>query len=217
MIRVVIADEHCIMRQGLRALLERTDDIEVVGEAEDGQQALALIEQLAPDVIVMDITMPRLNGLETAARMRALGTNTQAVILSMHSDAVSVRQALRTGVRGYLLKRSVAEELPLAIRAASRKEIYLTPSVSGPIFDDLINHQPLTDTEEGLAKLSTRERQVLQSIAEGMTSGAIASALSISAKTVEKHRASLMGKLNVQSVADLVRIATKHGLVSLDE
>lgn len=216
MIRVVIADGHAIMRQGLRALLERTDDIQVIGEAEDGQHACELVEQLVPDVIVLDIALPRLNGLETAARLRALGTSTRAVILSEHSDSVSVRQALQNGVCGYLLKRSVAEELPLAIRAASRKEIYLTPSVSGPLLEGLIA-PPVGKTAQGFDALTTREREVLQLIAEGKTNRAIASALRISDKAVEKHRAGLTAKLNVRDTAGLVRIAVQRGLVSLDE
>ncbi len=217
MIRVAIADAHNIMRQGLRALLERTDDIQVVGEAEDGQHACELVEQLAPDVIVIDIALPRLNGLETAARLRALGANTQAVILSEHSDSVSVRQALQNGVCGYLLKRSVAEELPLAIRAASRKEIYLTPSVSGPLLEGLIAGQTDGNGKEGFDALTTREREVLQLVAEGKTNRAIANLLHLGDKTIEKHRASLAAKLNVRDIAGLVRIAVQHGLVSLDE
>ncbi len=217
MIRVVIADAHHIMRQGLRALLERTDDIQIIGEAEDGQQACELVEQLAPEVIVMDLAMPRLNGLEVVARLRARGVTTPVVILSEHSDSVSVRQALQSGVYGYLLKRSVAEELPLAIRAASRKEIYLTPSVTAPLLQGLIEDQSAQQVKTGFDALTSREREVLQLVAEGKTNRAIAHALHLSDKMVEQHRASLTAKLNVRDTAGLVRLAIQHGLVSLDE
>jgi|YNPNPStandDraft_1061719.scaffolds.fasta_scaffold13499_1 DNA-binding NarL/FixJ family response regulator len=217
MIRVVIADAHHIMRQGLRALLERTDDIQIIGEAEDGQQACELVEQLAPEVIVMDLAMPRLNGLEVVARLRARGVTTPVVILSEHSDSVSVRQALQSGVYGYLLKRSVAEELPLAIRAASRKEIYLTPSVTAPLLQGLIGDQSAQQVKTGFDALTSREREVLQLVAEGKTNRAIAHALHLSDKMVEQHRASLTAKLNVRDTAGLVRLAVQHGLVSLDE
>lgn len=217
MIRVVIADAHHLMRQGLRALLEHTDDIQVVGEAEDGQHACELVEQLAPDVLVMDIEMPRLNGLETAARLRAQNASARSVILSADSDSMSVRQALRNGVSGYLLKRSVAEELPLAIRAASRKEIYLTPDVLGPLIEELINRQPAEMDRSGFDTLTSREREVLQLLAEGKTNREIAGALNVSAKAVEKHRTSLIAKLNIRDTVGLVRLAVQHHLVSLDE
>lgn len=217
MIRVVIADAHHIMREGLRALLERTDDIQVIGEAEDGLQACELVEQLTPDVLVMDLEMPRLNGLEIAARLRAQSASAQSVILSTHSDSMSVRQALRNGVCGYLLKRSVAEELPLAIRAASRKEIYLTPSVSGPLIEGLINGESGVSSQQGFDALTSREREVLQLIAEGKTQNEIARALQLSLKSVKKYCADLTAKLNVRETAGLVRIAVQHHLVSLDE
>jgi DNA-binding NarL/FixJ family response regulator len=217
MIRVVIADAHHIMRQGLRALLERTDDIQIIGEAEDGQQACELVERLAPDVIVMDLAMPRLNGREVVARLRARGITTQVVILSEHSDSVSVRQAVQSGVCGYLLKRSVAEELPLAIRAARRKEIYLTPSVTVPLLQGLIEEQTAHQVKTGFDALTLREREVFQLVAEGKTNRAIAHALHLSAKMVEQHRANLTAKLNVRDTAGLVRLAVQHGLVSLDE
>jgi len=214
-IRVIVADDHHLVRQGIRALLERADDIEVVGEAADGQEAVELVQRLGPDVLVMDIAMPRLNGTQATERVRALGTATQVVILSMHSDETLVRQTLRRGARGYLLKRSVTEELLLAVRAAHRGETYLSPAISAPLLDEFLA-RPADSEEHGLFdRLTPREREVLQLIAEGHTNTAIAQMMNVSVKTVEKHRASLMSKLNVHDVATLIRTAIKHGLVFL--
>lgn len=215
MIRVVIADDHNLVRQGIRALLEKAPDIEVVGEAEDGQQAIELVEQFVPDVLVIDISMPRLNGLQAAERVRALRLPTQIVMLSMHSDDTLVKQALRNGARGYLLKRAVTEELLLTIRAASHHETYLSPSIASSILEDFLAH-PSNDELSPLDRLSPRESEVLQLIAEGKTNNTIAQLMQISVKTVEKHRASVMSKLNVHDIASLTRLAIKYGLVVVD-
>jgi DNA-binding NarL/FixJ family response regulator len=216
-IRVIVADDHHLVRQGIRVLLERADDIEVVGEAADGQGALELVQRLAPDVLVMDIAMPRLDGVQATERVRGLGMATQVVILSMHSDETLVRQTLRSGAKGYLLKRSVTAELLLAVRAAKRGEIYLSPAISASLLDEFLTRP--TDSEEAgpFDLLTPREREVLQLIVEGHTNTAIAQMMSISVKTVEKHRASLMSKLNVHDVATLTRTAIKHSLIFLDE
>ena len=216
MIRVIIADDHHLVRQGIHSLLEKAADIEVIAEAEDGQQALELVEKNAPDVLVMDISMPRLNGMQAAERVRSMHLPTQIVMLSMHSDDLMVKQALRHGARGYLLKSSVTEELLLAIRAASKGETYLSPAISKTILDDYLMHPSDKDELSPVDRLSPREREVLQLIAEGKTNSAIAQLMKISVKTVEKHRASLMAKLKVHDMVALVRIAIKHGLVSLD-
>jgi DNA-binding NarL/FixJ family response regulator len=216
-IRVIIADDHHLVRQGIRALLEKADDIEVIAEAADGQEAVELVERLAPDVLVMDIAMPRLNGNQATGRIRALGAVTQVVILSMYSDETLVRQALRSGAKGYLLKRSVTEELLLAVRAASRGEIYLSPAISGSIVADFLTLQTDADASSPLERLTPREREVLQLISEGHTNSAIAQVLTISMKTVEKHRANLMSKLKVHDLAGLMRVAIKHGLILLDK
>jgi DNA-binding NarL/FixJ family response regulator len=216
-IRVIVADDHHLVRQGIRALLEKADDIEVVGEAADGQEAVELVKRLAPDVLVMDIAMPRLNGNQALGRVRALGVAPQVVILSMYSDETLVRQALRNGARGYLLKRSVTEELLLAVRAASRGEIYLSPAISRSIVADYLTLQKDADACSLFERLTPREREVLQLIAEGHTNNAIAQILKLSVKTVEKHRSNLMSKLNVHDLAGLIRVAIKHGMVFLDE
>jgi len=216
MIRVVLADDHHLVRRGIRALLEKAADIEVVGEAEDGQEALGLLESLAPDVLVVDIAMPRMNGIQAAGQIRERGLATRVVILSMHSDETLVRQAVHVGASGYLLKRSVAEELPLAVRAAHRGELYLSPAV-GAIVADLLSSPNRTSETSVLDRLSAREREVLQLVVEGHTNKEVAQFLHLSAKTVEKHRASLMAKLGANDLAGLVRMAIKHGVIFLDE
>jgi DNA-binding NarL/FixJ family response regulator len=216
-IRVIVADDHHLVRQGIRALLEKADDIEVVGEAAHGQEAVELVKRLAPDVLVMDIAMPRLNGNQALGRVRALGVAPQVVMLSMYSDETLVRQALRNGAKGYLLKRSVTEELLLAVRAASRGEIYLSPAISRSIVADYLTLQKDADACSPFERLTPREREVLQLIAEGHTNNAIAQILKLSVKTVEKHRSNLMSKLNVHDLAGLIRAAIKHRLVFLGE
>jgi len=217
MIRVILADDHHLVRQGIRALLEKAADISIVGEAKDGQEAVELVEQLKPDVLIIDIAMPRMNGIQATQRVRALGLATQAVILSMHSRPTLVRQALRNGARGYLLKNSITEELLLAVRAASRRETYLSPEISGIIVDDFLTHQIDVEGSSQFDQLTPREREVMQLIAEGHTNNGIARLLSISIKTVERHRANLMAKLDVHDVAGLTRVAIEHGLIFVDE
>jgi DNA-binding NarL/FixJ family response regulator len=215
MIDVVIADDHHLVRKGIRALLEGAPDIRVVGEAATGQEAVELSEKLKPHVVVMDLSMPRLDGAQASERILSLSLPTQVVILSMHSDAVLAQQLLRQGVKGYLLKHSIAEELPLAVRSASQGKVYLSPAISDSLLNTLMT--PAAETAENPADLlSAREREVLQLIAEGYTNNAIAEALTISVKTVEKHRANLMAKLEVHDLAGLIRAAIRHGLIFVE-
>jgi len=217
MIRVLIAEDHHLVRQGIRALLEKANDIQVVAEAQDGQEAVEQAVQLKPDVIVMDHSMPRLNGTQATEQIRAAHLPSQVVILSMYSDETLVRQALRCGAKGYLLKRSVAEELPLAIRAAARGEIFLSSTISGSILAGVLGQSSTMEAQTPFERLSAREKQVLKLVAEGHTNNAIAQIMKISVKTVEKHRTNLMTKLHVHETAGLVRIALKHGLIFVDE
>jgi DNA-binding NarL/FixJ family response regulator len=172
---------------------------------------------MAPDVLVMDIAMPHLTGIQATERIRNLDVATRVVILSMHSDETLVRQALRSGAKGYLLKRSVTAELLLALRAASRGETYLSPAVSSAVVAGFLRLDAEDDGPTPFDRLTPRERQVLQLVAEGHTNNATAQFLKISVKTVEKHRANLMAKLGVSDVRGLLRVAVKHGLVFLDE
>jgi DNA-binding NarL/FixJ family response regulator len=217
MIRVLIVEDHHLVRQGVRALLEKAEDMQVVGEAKDGQEAVEMAERLSPDVIVMDLAMPRLNGTQATERIRAMKLPAQIVMLSMYSDETLVRQALRAGAKGYLLKHSVTEELLLAVRAANRSEIYLSSAVSGTIIANVLAQPPDATEDEPFDRLSAREQQVLKLVAEGRTNNAIAQILNVSVKTVEKHRSSLMQKLNAHDMATLVKIAMKHGLIFMDQ
>ncbi|MDH7487845.1 MAG: response regulator transcription factor [Anaerolineae bacterium] len=215
MIRVILVEDHHLVRQGIRALLEKVQDIQIIGEAADGREAVELVQRLAPDVVVMDIAMPRLDGIQAIAQVQALTVNTQVIVLSMYDDEILVRQALQSGARGYLLKSSVAEELVLAIRAASRGETYLSPSIAGCVVGEFLKRkagEPSTLAD----RLTPREREVLQLIAEGHTNTGIAHMLKVSARTVERHRANLMSKLEADNVADLLRTAIQHRLIFPD-
>lgn len=214
MIRVLIADDHTLVRQGIRALLEHAGDVSVVAEADDGLTALALAREHNPDVLVLDIGMPNLSGIQALERIRRDSPKMRVVFLSMHSDEALVRQALRYGARGYLLKNSLKEELILAVRAASRGEIYLSPAISNVLVDGYLLQSE--QAASGVDALTTREREVLKLIAEGHTNAEIAAILSISVKTVESHRANLLQKLGVTDTAALVRLAIQHKLVFIN-
>ena len=217
MIRIVVADDHQLVRQSIVSLIEKTEDMEVVGEAADGHETLDLVQRKRPDVVMLDIAMPLLNGIETTRRIQALSVDTRVVILSMLSDEDVVRQALRCGARGYLLKRSVVEELLIAIRSANTGEIYLSPSIAQTVLSGFLQTESANESSAVLDQLSSREREILQLIVEGHTNQAAAEVLGISAKTVEKHRAILMKKLEVHNLPDLILVALKHRLAFLDE
>ena len=216
-IRVVLADDHHLVRQGIRALLEKAEDIEVVGEASDGRGAVDLVEQLIPDVLVMDIAMPRMDGIQAIGQIVEMNTGTQIVVLSMYSDKTLVQQSLCNGASGYLLKGSVVEELLLAVRAASKGDVYLSPTISRSILTDLQMGPTDTPQVDHSDLLTPREREVLQLIVEGHTNAAIGQMLNVSTKTIEKHRSRLMSKLEVHNLPELIRTAIKLGLVFLDE
>lgn len=217
MIRVIVADDHNLVREGIRALLEKADDIEVVGEAVDGHEAVELVQRLTPDVLVMDIAMPRLNGIKAVEQLRALAGPTRIVILTMYSDEILVRQALQHGAKGFLLKGSVSEELLLAIRAASRGAVYLSPAISATVFSEATSTQPNAKPSGAGDQLTPRELELLQMISEGRTNNQMAEALGVSVKTVERHRTNLMAKLNARNLVELIRVAMKHGLIHLHD
>jgi DNA-binding NarL/FixJ family response regulator len=211
-IRVLLADDHTLVRAGLRKLLESLPDVEVVGEADDGLALLALAEQLQPNLVLTDIAMPGLNGLEATARLVKARPETRVLILSMHQNEEYVRQALRHGAAGYLLKDAATVELELALKAVLRGETYLSPAVSKGVVSDYV--QRLRGDEQPGALLTPRQREVLQLVAEGHSTKEIARRLDISVKTVDTHRSGLMKQLDIHEVAGLVRYAVRIGLIS---
>ena len=215
MIRVLLADDHTIVREGVRLCLEAMGDIEVVAEAEDGQMAVQLANQLRPDVAVVDLTMPRLNGVEAIRQIKRDLPDTEVVVLSVHDSEPYVVQALRAGAAGYVLKRNAATELAAAIRAAHAGQAYLHPSIARRVIDDYLSriHSSEDAATEPHERLTPREREVLQLAAEGHTTRAIAGLLCLSTKTVEHHRASLMTKLGLRGQTELVKYAIRAGLV----
>jgi DNA-binding NarL/FixJ family response regulator len=208
MIRVFLADDHTMVRQGFRLILSSQADIEIVGEAGNGREAVELAEKLHPDVIVMDVAMPELNGIEATRRLAASSPRSRVLALSMHKDSVYVREILRAGARGYLLKDSIDSDLVNAVRAVARGDGYLSPGVSDAVLSDYRRH--VTDP---LDLLTSREREVLQLIAEGKTNKEIASSLKLSVYTVDAHRGRIMEKLNLHSTGELVRFAVRNGLI----
>ena len=210
--KVVLADDHAVVRKGIRAVLASLPGVEVVAEAADGREALALIEQHRPDIAVLDVTMPGLNGLEVAARVPKVSSGTKVLILSMHAGEAYVAQALRAGVAGYLLKDAADDELPTAIKVVSRGDVYLSPKISTQVVERYV--QAGSAEPDPLAGLTTRQREILQLVAEGKSSKEIASLLNLSIKTVESHRGQIMERLGVHDVTGLVRFAIRVGLVS---
>ena len=211
-IKVLLADDHTIVREGVRALLSREADIAIVGEASDGREAVELCQQLQPDVVLMDLAMPRLNGVDAAQQIRRHCPKTRVLILSMHQTEEYVRPAIRAGVSGYLLKGSGISDLVAATRAVAEGEAFFSPAVASIVLRDALGEKPSAQGEE----LSTREREVLQLVAEGKSSPQIAQILCISVKTVEGHRSRIMAKLKIRDLAGLVRYAVRVGLVSSD-
>lgn len=212
--RVLLADDHVLVRAGIRSLLERIEGIEVVGEADDGLQALALIEQLEPDLLLADIAMRGLNGLETAGRVATEFPRVKVIILSMHRNEEYVVQALRIGCAGYLLKDSAASELALALAAVARGETYLSPATSKSVIEGYLSR--VGGRPDGADALTDRQREVLRHIAEGRSTKQIAAMLKLSAKTVEAHRVQLMRRLDIHDVAGLVKFAIRAGLISTE-
>ena len=212
--RVLIADDHLLVRAGIRALLESIDGVTVVGEANDGREAVELTANVRPDIALIDISMPGLNGLEAATRIREQSPSTRVIMLSMHANDMYVRQALKAGAAGYLLKSATAPELQAALQSVAQGEVYLSPAVSKQVVKGYVDGSAAT--ESPLDVLTARQREILQLIAEGRTTKEVAFTLSISAKTVETHRAQIMERLQIHDVPGLVRFAIRTGLISAD-
>jgi two-component system, NarL family, response regulator NreC len=207
-IRILLADDHAVVRQGFKMILSAQPEMEIVGEAGNGREAIELAESLKPDIVVMDVAMPELNGIEATRRLSTSSPHARVIALSMHKDNVYVREILRAGARGYLLKDSVAADVVSAIRAVARGESYLSPAVSNAVLDDYRKH-----VTNPIDLLSSREREVLQMLAEGKTNKEIAVVLNLSVYTVDAHRGRIMEKLNVHSINELVRFAVRNGLI----
>ncbi|MCP3959471.1 MAG: response regulator transcription factor [bacterium] len=213
-IRVLLADDHNMFRQGLRALLEKEPGLSVVAEAEDGRQALDMVTKMKPDVVVMDVGMPNLNGIEATRRVAEAVPDTNVLALSMHSDRRFVREMFSAGASGYLLKDSAFQELALAIRTVADDRTYLSPGVTGAVIKDFVEHRTGIDASV-FSLLTARQREVLQLTAEGNTTKDIAAELRVSVKTVESHRQKIMAKLDVHSIAELTKYAVREGLTSI--
>jgi DNA-binding NarL/FixJ family response regulator len=214
--RVLLADDHHLVRAGIRALLQSLSDVEIVAEAGDGQEALAALVRTKPEIALVDISMPGLNGLELAQRSAREAPETRLVILSVHGDASHVAQALRAGAKGYLVKDAAADELPILLRAVMRGETYLSPSISRHVVEGFLGRASASSEEssEKPELLTSRQREILQLVAEGRSTKDVANLLGLSVKTVETHRAQIMERLDIHDLAGLVRYAVRAGLVS---
>ncbi len=214
-IRIILADDHKIVRDGLRALIENQAGMKVVAEADNGRETVRLARDLLPDLVIMDIGMPDLNGIDATRQITAELPDVKVIALSMHSDRRFVVQMFRAGASGYLLKDCAFEELARAVDAVSKNQTYLSPAVAGPVMEDYI-HRLSTADSIAYPILSPREREVLQLLAEGRSTKETASLLCVSTKTVETHRQQIMGKLNIHTTAELIKYAIREGLTSLD-
>ena len=214
MTRVLLADDHRLMRSGLRLVIERHPGLTVVGEADDGRQAVALAESLKPDVIVLDIGMPNLNGIEAARQIAAEHPEIAIVMLSMHSDEGYVLRALKAGARAYLLKDSAEEDLTKAIEAVCDGKSFFSPAVSQVLLQDYMRKLQRAGAEDSYDLLSGREREILQLVAEGKSSKEIANTLNLSPYTVETHRSNMMQKLNLKGIPELILYAVRKGLIA---
>lgn len=216
-IKVFLADDHTILREGLRSILEAEDGFEVVGEAEDGLEALERVEQTCPDVVLMDISMPRLNGLEATRQLKKLCPGTKVLVLTVHANEEYVYQVLQAGASGYLVKHAAVTELLSAIRAVNRGDSFLSPSISKTVIDEYIRSAETTVSGDSYDTLTFREREILQLVAEGHSSREISEMLAIGVKTVEAHRASLRDKLSLGNVAELTVYAIRRGVIEPDK
>jgi two-component system response regulator NreC len=214
LIRIILADDHAAMRHGLRLVLEQEKDFEVAGEVSDGRAAVSLAETVKPDVAVLDITMPNLNGIEAARQITAKQPGVSIVVLSMHADESFVLRALKAGARGYVLKESAEGDLINAIRLVSEGKSFFSPTVSRMLVQDYVRQMQDKDIEDSYELLTTRERELLQLIAEGKSNKDIANMLNLSLYTVETHRSNILSKLNLHTIPELILYAVRKGVIS---
>ncbi len=212
-IRILLADDHSVMRTGLRLVLERQSDFEVVAEASDGREAVTLAQQHTPDVVVMDVTMPNLNGIEAARQINNALPETAIVMLSMHSDESYVLRALKSGARGYMLKESAESDVITAIRTVHSGKAFFSAGVSSMLKEDYVRELQDREIEDSYELLTTREREILQLIAEGKSNKEIANLLNLSLYTVETHRGNMMEKLNLHTVPEIILYAVRKGVI----
>ena len=215
-IKIILADDHNIVRQGLRSLIEGESDFEVVGEADNGRQAVGLAAELAPDLVIMDVSMPDLNGIEATHQITRNHAGVKVMALSMHSDKRFVAGILKAGAAGYLLKDCAFEEMAGAIRAVAKGGTYLSPGVAASVIQDYVRRLDMSE-QSTVDSLTPREREVLQLLAEGSSTKEIAAGLNLSVKTVETHRRQVMEKLDLHSIAELTKYAIREGLTTLDK
>ena len=215
LIRVLLVDDHALVLAGIRALVEELGGTKIVAEANNGRDAVALAKQHKPDLVIMDISMKELNGIEATAQIKAELPATKVLILSMHTTEDFVRRAIKAGASGYLVKDSAPLELKMAIAAMMQDEVYLSPRVSRHVVSGFLHGQP-QQSESSMDALTARQREILQMIAEGKSTKEIAYQLNVSVKTVETHRAALMQRLDIHDIPGLVLYAVRHGLISLD-
>jgi DNA-binding NarL/FixJ family response regulator len=213
-IRVFLADDHKFIRDGIGALLKKDPEIRVVGEAEDGRSAVRMVRELKPDVVILDVAMPDLNGIEAARQMLADHPGIKIIALSMHSDRRYVSEMLKAGAFAYLSKDYVFDELESVIRTVMANKTYLSPDISGVVIENYVRRTPNPESS-AFSVLSDREREVLQLLAEGKTAKEIADELNVSIKTVETHRTNIMSKLGIHRLAELTKYAIREGLTSL--
>lgn len=214
-IKVFLADDHAVVRDGLRLLLESHRDISVVGEAADGRQAVLRAKDLCPDVVLMDIAMPELNGIDATKQIIKFCPSAKIIILSMHASKEHIFQAFKAGARGYLLKESAGSEVVSAVRSVHAGRRYLCQRISETMIDDYIHQRETAAVQSPVERLSSREREILQLVVEGKTSVQIAQMLSLSPKSVETYRSRIMDKLNIRDIPGLVKFAIQHGLTTV--
>lgn len=212
--RILVADDHGIVRKGLRFLLERQEDMEVIGEAADGREAVHLAEQLHPSVVVMDIAMPQLNGIDAAAQILRSSPDTRVIILSMYADEEFLVRALTTGVKGYLLKDSAENDLVRAVRAAASGRCFFSPAIAKALAEDYVRQLQHKGLQDSYELLTQREKEILQLLAEGRSNKEVATVLNVSPYTVETHRTHLMQKLNLHNTAEIVLYAVRKKIIA---